>query len=87
MVRQNVAIGEIVKSIRCEEFTLNLNDEIQKKGLIVPKGVTVVNVSVEKVVVGKCADDVEGRTTVKYSAPVKDGKIGTFTEVIVKKKK
>ncbi|WP_149242667.1 hypothetical protein [Dyadobacter sp. 32] len=87
MVRQNVSIGEIVKSVRCEEFTLNLNDEIQKKGLIVPKGVTVVNVSVEKVVVGKCADDVEGRTTVKYSAPVKDGKIGTFTEVIVKKKK
>jgi|GEM_PF-3846697 len=87
LIKQNVPIGEIAKSVRCETFTLNLNEEILNKGLIIPKGVTVVNVSVEKIVVGKCADDVEGRTTVKYTAPVKDGKVGTFTEVIVKKKK
>jgi hypothetical protein len=84
LVAQNVPMGEITKNLRCESYNLDLKEEIAKKGIVIPKGVTKINVSVEKIIVGNCDGEPAGRSTTKYSAVVKDGKIGTFTEVMKK---
>lgn len=84
-VNQYVLLGEISKNIHCEAYSLELDQEVAKFGVKIPRGVTTINASVEKIVVGTCAGEPESRSTVKYSAPVKNGVIGTFKEVVKKK--
>jgi hypothetical protein len=81
LIAQHVPLGKITRSLRCEAFTLDLDEEITNKGIVIPKGITKVTAAVEQIIVGKCANETEGRTTVKYSATVKDGKIGRFTKI------